>query len=171
MNRDTGDVPLLKLNSPVVTADADRNMRALRIDTHRVGDALLHLVCRIEGIVSRREGRHDFVTHGLDDRAPEILGGLLHHLQALLDCLPGALVAEIFIELRAADHVCKQYRKLLFGSCGHMSPGTQYVKRLPAVYAMTCPVWPVSGPAIDGINTRPPDRPPSRHRPHPSLPA
>ena len=109
MDGNTGNIPLLKLDRPVVTADADGNMGTLRIDTHAVGDALLHLVCRVEGIVSRREGRHDLVTHGLDDRAPEILGRLLHHPQALLNRLPGTLVAEVFIELRAADDVCKQY--------------------------------------------------------------
>jgi hypothetical protein len=41
--------------------------------------------------------------------AAEVLGRLLHHPQALLNRLPGTLIAEVFIELRAADHVCKQY--------------------------------------------------------------
>ena len=148
-----------------------------------VGDAFLHLAAGAHGVVGRRKGRHDLVAHGLDHGAAELLGGLPHDLQALLDGLAGALVAHRLVQMGAADDVRKQYGDFLAYSLSHGTPVTRICKtRAEALYGKEWPrkqcrflVRSASFPAgfsrlrrskrpVNGSTSRPRDRQSSRRR-------
>ena len=80
------------------------------------GDGFLHLRSGVERIVGDREGGHHLVTHGLDDRAVMLFGGLTHDVDAGRHHFACALVPELLIEPRRADDVGKHDGKFdIFG--------------------------------------------------------
>ena len=104
-------------------------------------DLLLHLRGGVQGIVRGREGRHDLIAHGLDDRAVFWSVAAAHHLDADSHHVARAQVAKQFIQLGAADDVGKYDGEFDFLS--HV-PRRLYLTGLPALRRFRRPS-PVSG--------------------------
>ena len=68
----------------------------------------------IQGIVGRGERRHDFIAHGLDDRAVVLLGRRTHHIDADADHVACAQIAQELVQLGAADDIGKYDREFEF---------------------------------------------------------
>ena len=110
-------VAVLEYHWTEMTADPDGDVRFIVLQAGVRGNHALHLVGGVDRLIRGREGRHDLITHGLDDRAALLLRRRLHDLDADPDHVPRLGIAESLIQHRAADDVGKQDRK--FNVFGH----------------------------------------------------
>jgi hypothetical protein len=99
------NVAVLEHHRAEVAADPDGHRLLVDFELRVQRDLLLHLGGGIQRIVGGREGRHDLIAHGLDDRAVVLIGGRPHHVDADAHHVARAQVAQQLIELGAADDV------------------------------------------------------------------
>ncbi len=118
VHRRAEDVLVLEHDRSEVTADADRDVLALHQQFGPGADVLLHLAAGVHGVVHGREDREDLVADGLDDRAAVAPGCLAHDLDAELDQLARALVAEQLVQASAANDIGEEDGDFRLGT-GH----------------------------------------------------
>ena len=99
------NIAVLQHHRAEVAADANGDGLLVDFELRVQGDLLLHLGRGIQRIVGGREGRHDLIAHGFDDRAVILVGCGPHHIDADADHVACAQIPQQFIELGAADHI------------------------------------------------------------------
>ena len=92
-----------------MTTDANSHLAIGHGQERLFTNGVLHFGGGRERVVGADESGHHFIAHGLDDRAAELFRGLTHEPNAQPYRFTGALVPELFIQPRAADHVGKEY--------------------------------------------------------------
>jgi hypothetical protein len=94
-------------DGPEMAADPDRDRDAALLPA--LGrDTRLHHDRSTHRVVDRRERGHHFIADRLDHGAVEVVGRILHHVEADGDRLAGLGITELVVQLCAADDVREQ---------------------------------------------------------------
>ncbi len=105
MHGSAEDIVLFLNDRAEMATDTDAHRDAIVLGFRR--DPGLHHDGSAHRVVDGLERRHDLVADRLDDRAVELVGRVFHDVETVRHRLAGLGIAELVVQLRAADDVSK----------------------------------------------------------------